>query len=220
MDTHVVSGRTCFFDLVPDSSCCLIEAVEGREDLDKEAGLIRKLTARSFSLAAFCVQKWNDELSPWPAPPAFGNVPFGGGAKETLSWTCQSLLPFLKEQTGADVFGLGGYSLAGLFALWAGYESDAFSCIMAASPSVWYPKFLEYAQSKPPRFHSVYLSLGNREEKTRNRMMAPVGDCIRTLEDRYQSQGLGTVLEWNEGGHFAPSEERCAKGWAWLLEHM
>ena len=39
---------------------------------------------------------------------------------------------------------IGGYSLAGLFSLWAAYQTDVFSGFAAASPSVWFPGFIEY----------------------------------------------------------------------------
>lgn len=41
---------------------------------------------------------------------------------------------------------LGGYSLAGLFSLWAAYQTNLFAGIAAASPSVWFPGFLDYAK--------------------------------------------------------------------------
>ncbi len=67
---------------------------------------------------------------------------------------------------------------------------------------------------------SVYLSLGGKEEKTKNAVMATVGDRTREqekllLEDPFAEQ---VVLEWNPGGHFADSGKRLAKGIKWLME--
>ena len=58
--------------------------------------------------------------------------------------------------------------MAGLFSLWAAYQTDAFGGVAAASPSIWFPDFLQYMKEHDIRTESVYLSLGDREEKTRN----------------------------------------------------
>ena len=102
--------------------------------------------ALPFALAAFGVKDWNRDLSPWEAPPVFGKVPFGGGTEETLRFVTDRLLPELHTRLAlSDVVKLciGGYSLAGLFALWAATRTDAFSGVAAASPSVWFPDWLD-----------------------------------------------------------------------------
>ena len=96
------------------------------ELLDAEIEAMRDC-ALPFALAAFEVRDWNRELSPWEAPPVFGKVPFGGMAEETLSFVLDRLLPELRTRLGADMkLCIGGYSLAGLFALWAATRTDAF----------------------------------------------------------------------------------------------
>ena len=67
---------------------------------------------------------------------------------------------------------------------------------------------------------SVYLSLGDKEEKARNPVMAQVGDCIRKQYELLVGQGVNTILEWNKGNHFQHTGERTAKGFAWLLNQM
>lgn len=62
--------------------------------------------------------------------------------------------------------------MAGLFTLWAAYQTDAFAGVAAASPSICFPDFLQYMKEHDIRTESVYLSLGDREEKTRNLVMA------------------------------------------------
>ena len=69
--------------------------------------------------------------------------------------------------------------MAGLFSLWAAYQTDAFAGVAAASPSIWFPDFLQYMKEHDIRTESVYLSLGDREEKTRNPVMTTVGECIQ-----------------------------------------
>ena len=173
-----------------------------------------------FALAAFEVKDWNRDLSPWEAPPVFGKTPFGGAAEETLDYVTEHLLPALRERLtldGSIGICLGGYSLAGLFALWAGTKTDLFSGIAAASPSVWFPGWLDYLKAHPLLAETVYLSLGDREERARNPVMARVGDCIREtyalLRDTHR-----VALEWNPGNHFQDSEKRTARAFCRIAE--
>lgn len=66
---------------------------------------------------------------------------------------------------------------------------------------------------------AVYLSLGGKEEKTGNPVMAMVGDRTREQERllRKEPRVRNVTLEWNRGGHFADSCRRLAKGVQWLL---
>ena len=172
-----------------------------------------------FALAAFEVTDWNRDLSPWAAPPVFGKVPFGGGAEETLRLLTDRLLPELRSRLalGEDTkLCIGGYSLAGLFALWAATRTDLFSGVAAASPSVWFPGWIEYVKTHPIRAGKVYLSLGDREERAKTPLMAAVGDCIREQYALLRADHTVT-LEWNPGNHFVDSDLRCAKGIAWVL---
>ena len=180
------------------------------ELLDAEIEAMRNC-ALPFALAAFAVKDWNRELSPWAAPPVFGKVPFGGMAEETLSFVLACLLPELRVQLGADMkVCVGGYSLAGLFALWAATETNAFSGVAAASPSVWFPGWMDYVKANPIQAKSVYLSLGDKEEQAKNPVMATVGDCIREQYALLQADHSVT-LEWNPGNHFQDSEKRTAR---------
>ncbi len=63
------------------------------------------------------------------------------------------------------------------------------------------------------------MSLGDREEKTKNKVMATVGDRTRRqaeiLKDDPNVEKL--FFEWNEGGHFDGPLKRVAKGIARIL---
>ena len=179
--------------------------------IENEVRVIRETTGEAFRLVAARVLNWNRDLSPWEAPPVFGKESFGSGAADTL----KELLELTGEP--GKTYYLGGYSLAGLFALWAAYRTDAFSGIAAASPSVWFPGFIDLAKRSRPACGTVYLSLGDREEKTRNPMMATVGDRIRELYDLLNAQGTDCVLEWNQGNHFKEPDVRTAKAFSWLI---
>ena len=59
-----------------------------------------------------------------------------------------------------------------------------------------------------------------KEEKTKNPVMARVGDRTRTQERilRNDPKVKQTTLEFNSGGHFADAQKRLAKAVKWLLE--
>lgn len=218
--TLSIGNRNCVIYRHEDARHVFIQPVDDH-DLDvlgSEIDEIARLTRVPFSLAAFKINDWNSELTPWQAPPAFGKKPFGNGASATLNYITQQLLPALKDNgINTEQCLLGGYSLAGLFALWAGYQTDIFSGIGAASPSVWYPAWIDYINDKKTLCPNIYLSLGDKEELTRNPIMAQVGNCIKRQHELLQSQAINTKLEWNPGNHFANSDKRMAKAFAWLL---
>ena len=115
---------------------------------------------------------------------------------------------------------IGGYSLAGFFALWSSFQTPLFHGIAAVSPSVWYPDWIGYAVTHKPKASFVYLSLGDKEEKTKNPIMARVGEYIRRLHELMATQGINTILEWNKGNHFQHTDERTANGFAWLINQI
>ncbi len=198
---------------VPSAAVVLIQPVSGHDlpEIEEEARTIRRLTGADFRLVAVKVADWDRDLSPWRAPAVFGDRPFGGGAADTL----EEILPFCAD--GAKTYFIGGYSLAGLFALWAAYRTDVFSGIAAASPSVWFPGFTDCMKENGIRCGAVYLSLGDKEEKARNPVMAAVGDRIREGYAILAGQGVRCVLEWNPGNHFRDAGLRTAKAFAWLM---
>ncbi len=185
----------------------------GIKSLKRELTQIRELTQTTFSLTAIAVDDWNRDLSPWSAPPVFGKEPFGDGAKETLDY----ILEACSDQSRSYI--LGGYSLAGLFCLWAACETDRFSGIAAASPSVWFPNFTDHLRENKLQTDAVYLSLGDAEAKAKNPTLANVSDCIEVTYTIIKDQKIPCILEWNPGNHFKDPDLRCAKAFAWILNN-
>ena len=178
-------------------------------------------SAHHFLFAAIPVESWNDALSPWKSPAVWGKQGFGGNATDTLRFLTEQVVPTLKQQFNLPEnvkIILGGYSLAGLFALWASTQTDLFYGVAAASPSVWFPGWMEFEQQHPIQAQRVYLGLGNKEERTKNAVMAVVGDNIRTLHSRLAERGTDCTLEWNSGGHFKNADLRTAKAFRWAME--
>ena len=201
----------------PDADTLLLQMVDDHdlEVIEKEISYIREMTGgQNFCLKAVKVNRWNNDLSPWPAEAVFGNEGFGEGAADTLDFLLNEVL---KEPESYRKIFIGGYSLAGLFALWAGYQTDVFNGIAAASPSVWFPHFTEYMQNNSIHTAAVYLSLGDREKKTKNPVMAQVGNAIRSAYSIIKNEGRDCILEWNKGNHFKDPDLRTAKAFSWLM---
>ena len=177
----------------PAARVILVQPV-GQQELpliDDEIVQIGQMTDRPFRYLAVQVENWNRDLSPWPAPAVFGDENFGDGAEALL----EEILPLCAEQDKDYI--IGGYSLAGLFALWSACRTDVFSGAAAASPSLWFPGFSAYMKEKGLECETVYLSLGMREEKTRNPVMRTVGDCARYCFAWMKEQGINCTLESN-----------------------
>ena len=83
-----------------------------------------------FTLVAVSDLDWNHDMVPWDSPPAFKNAePCTGGADDYLRLLTKEIIPTAeKELAGVPSWrGIAGYSLAGLFALYAIYRTDVFS---------------------------------------------------------------------------------------------
>ena len=223
-ENFVIDNKSCIGYITDAAKYLLIQPVDGHdiEVLDNEVAKIQDNIDKQFSLIAFKIEDWNNELSPWEAPPAFGNKSFGSGAKDTLEFIESKLIPTVKEKynLGGEIkFILGGYSLAGLFSLWSAYKSNTFSGIAAASPSVWFNDWEEFMKNNTPLSNTIYLSLGDTEEKTKNKVMSKVGDNIRKQEQLLKNDNINIILEWNKGGHFNDSNLRVAKVFVWCIEN-
>ena len=176
---------------------------------------VKALTNNDFSLAVFDVTDWNAQFSPWTAPAVFGKDAFSGKGNDTLRFLENGFLPEIKSKFPESEVFLTGYSLAGLFSLWALYETDKFNGAVCCSSSLWFDKWDEYAslhRIKSPS--TIYMSLGDREEKTKNKVMSKVGDRTRRQAEILKEDPNVEKLyfEWNEGGHFVEPLKRVAKG--------
>ncbi len=197
----------------PDAGVVLIQPVGEHElqGIETEFAAIVCRCKMNIRLIAVRIDDWNNDLSPWPAPAVFGKESFGGGARETLG----EVLRLCGDQS--RTYYIGGYSLAGLFALWAAFQTNVFRGVAAASPSVWFPGFVDYMKQQEISTDAVYLSLGDKEEKARNPVMAAVGNRIREAHALLKERNVNCVLEWNAGNHFQHADLRTAAAFAWVL---
>ncbi len=198
----------------PDSKTILIQPVDLRSirSLDAQINMIRELSDVDLCLKAVVVDDWFYDLSPWNNPPVFGNDAFGDGAKDTLEY----ILSLCVDENA--IYLIGGYSLAGLFSLWAAHKTDIFTGVAAASPSVWFPGFIDFINENTINCDCVYLSLGDKEGRTKNRIMSTVDECISSARETFSHTVKHCVLEYNPGNHFTDEAKRCAKAFAWILD--
>ena len=220
----MICGKKCILYLNEDTEYILIQPVDENDIsvLDSEVKHIEENADRNFSLVAFKIEDWNSELTPWEMSLLRGKGNFGDGAAGTLEFIKNDLILAVSEYINIEnkeiKYILGGYSLAGLFSLWSGYQTDIFEGIAAVSPSVWYKGWIEYVAAGKPLSEKIYLSLGDTEEKTKHQILSKIGDNIRKQHEILEnSENVKTVLEWNEGNHFQNPDIRTAKGFLWVM---
>ncbi|MFR4665538.1 MAG: alpha/beta hydrolase-fold protein [Subdoligranulum sp.] len=97
---------------------------------------------QDFSLVAVSKLEWNHDMVPWDIPPIFKNgASYTSGADEYLRLLINQIIPKAESLLqGTPAWrGIAGYSLAGLFALYSIYQTDAFSRVASVSGSLWFP---------------------------------------------------------------------------------
>ena len=91
---------------------------------------------------------------------------------------------------------------------------------VCCSSSLWFDDWDEYASSHRIKSPStIYMSLGDREEKTKNKTMSKLGDRTRRQAEILKNDPNVEKLffEWNKGGHFDEPLKRVAKGIAGIM---
>ena len=175
-----------------------------------------------FTLVAISDLDWNHDMAPWDSPPAFKNAePCTGGADDYLRLLTEEIIPTAeKEINGVPRWrGIAGYSLAGLFALYAIYRTALFSHVGSISGSLWFPGIKEYILSREAKRlpDCMYFSLGDKESKTRNPVLRSVRQNTEEIQAFYRGKGIDTVFQLNSGNHYDHAAERTVAGLCWLL---
>ena len=181
-----------------------------------------------FTLVAIKPACWNDDLTPWECPGLFADdAPFAGHAQDQLRLLEEEIIPQVERECGKPnspriCRTVAGYSLAGLFATWASFNSSAFSRIASASGSLWYPDFARFV-TEAPLAHPIdcaYFSLGSKEAKTPSRLLRNVATGTHEVVAAFRSKGVPTQFESNPGNHFKEPALRMARGIAWAISQQ
>jgi len=197
---------------------------EQEKQADKIAeGLAEK--EEGFLFIFYQAQAWGDDYSPWEASNPLDKAVFGGRAKNTLCFMENALYGLLNEEYGQYMRSgkpfLVGYSLAGLFCLWSFWNSALFDGVACCSGSLWYDHFVEYIRENEPKGSgAVYISLGDKEGKTKNPVLSQVNECTGNIVDVINQTASveRSTFTWNVGGHFQNVEQRISDGCLWLLD--
>jgi predicted alpha/beta superfamily hydrolase len=166
---------------------------------------------------------WNRDMSPWQAEKVFkSGTDFAGGADAYMKVLTVELIPEIEKALGFIPVkrGIVGYSMAGLFSIYALYKTNLFQLGASISGSLWFDGFLKYMQTHDLQgpVERIYFSLGDKEKKTKNPRMAQVEESTTKAEQYLRGCGIDTIYEVNQGNHFADVPERIAKGLMWLVK--
>ena len=160
---------------------------------------------------------WNHDMSPWYMPSIYSKEKsFSGGADEYLKLLIDEILPKANEliEGEPEFTGIAGYSLAGLFAVYAMYKTDVFDRVASMSGSLWFIDFIEYCKRNEYKRlpDKIYFSLGDKEANTRNPVLKTVHDKTIEISEYFKSIGTEVIFELNPGNHFTDTILRSAKG--------
>lgn len=176
-----------------------------------------------FSLAVINGVNWDDEMTPWPISPISENdTPCTGGADAYLPRLTEEIMPQIVSvlPSAPEYCALAGYSLAGLFAVYAAYKTDCFSRLASGSGSLWYPEFVQFATKNriSEEISVAHFSLGDEESHTGNPYLDSVEDNTSYIVSLFSGKGIRTALYMNRGNHYQNQAERMASGIRWILE--
>ena len=187
----------------------------------------KNIDCKEFILVSISNLDWNNEMTPWYSKKInkYGEE-FLGKADEYIQVLLDEIIPKIKKYIEENLkvkiknYTIAGYSLAGLFAIYASYKTNIFSKIVSASGSLWFPKFVDFVKENKisSNVEKIYFSLGNKESKVKNQILANVEKNTKEIEEIYKKQGIKTIYVENEGNHFKDASLRLAKGIKWILE--
>ena len=178
-----------------------------------------------FVLVCISNLDWNNDLTPWKSFPLFKeDSEYLGNGDRYIKELENIILPKINEYLESinkkvSYYALAGYSLAGLFALYSGYNTNLFAKIICVSSSFWYPNFLEYVLENKINnsVNKIYFSLGKKEKESKNKILCKVEDNTKKIYEHLKND-ITVIYEENRGGHFNNSEERIVKGIKWILK--
>ena len=154
------------------------------------------------------VADWGDALTPWPAPALRpGEKDFGGRAEETLA----SLVERLDQAPGPHA--ICGYSLGGLFALYAFVQEPRLAACACLSGSVWYEGWVDWLRENAPDCAGryAYFSVGKKEKRA-GLPFRHVEEDLAACAEILRANGCRVDVTLGPGSHIQHVTERLAAG--------
>lgn len=197
----------------------VVDMVERPFDLE---GMV---SGRRCHIVTVPVANWNDSLTPWPAPNIYRELPgYGGEAASTLGELVAKAMPTLERQAGLTPTcrAICGYSLGGLFALYALTHTEAFRACACLSGSVWYEGWVEHLRGLD--FDGAgcfaFLSIGTKEKRAGPKPLQSVQDNMEACATILRERGCAVEYAVGPGNHFAFVRERFEAGLTALDEAL
>ncbi|MDE6592546.1 MAG: alpha/beta hydrolase [Oscillospiraceae bacterium] len=187
-----------------------------KDEGEEVHSLLKKTDRDKFTLVTINITDWDHDMSPWEIPPVFkGGAPCTGGADEYLKALTSEIVPQTEALLKSVSWrGLAGYSLAGLFAVYAVYRTDIFSKIGSISGSLWFTGFREFADTNEMKIKpdKMYFSIGDKENCTANPYLKTVRENTEAIEKFFSEKGVSTVFKLNPGNHYNDPARRTVDG--------
>ena len=216
IETRTYHGIVLEIARAESERVCYILLPEGLKD-DGKAWMEDASGRYGVNIVVMSGMDWNDALTPWSAEGVFRKAkPFGGHADLFLKDLREDFIPAIESSLGLKKpeRTLAGISLSGLFAIWSVFRCDLFCGIASISGSFWYDGFPEWVkgQTLSPAAGKVFVSLGDREKRSRDKRMATVEEKTTEIVESMKEKGADvTFLLEEDTTHFSPVVPRLEK---------
>ena len=162
------------------------------------------------------ISDWDRFLSPWKMENPFQRrEAFRGDGDVTLS-ELLSLIPEVEKNRKYRSRSLIGYSMGGLFALWASTRTDLFDSVSSVSGSLWFEGLKDYLSQNRANAERIYLSLGKKEKKSSSPIISTVEEKTKEIFSLLSSQSYFVEYKEEEGGHFDNEGQRLINAVSFL----
>ncbi len=165
----------------------------------------------------------NADYTPWYVEPENPKYPeFEGKADEYLDFIVNILKPYVElNYTNIKSNTILGYSLGGLFSLYAVTKTNCFDKVVSMSGSFWYKNWIEYLKkSDIDRKISIYLNCGKKEGSFKDGLAkGNYGFTYLTYEILLEKNLKEVVLELDNKNHLNYVAERFIKAFKWIMQN-
>ncbi len=207
MEQFVIKGKKVTIYPSEGPNCPIIYLNNFAEDGNKVYDNLMARHNYDFTLVNIAKLDWNHDMSPWNIPALSKlDTPCTAGADDYLQLMIDEIIPCVedKRELKPSWRGLVGYSLAGLFAIYSMYKTDMFARFASMSGSLWAPNLIHFINDNEivATPECLYFSLGDKESKTRNKLLRTVQDNTQTIFEYFKAQKIDTIFELNHGNHY------------------
>ena len=162
------------------------------------------------------ISDWDRFLSPWKMENPFQRrEDFRGEGDVTLS-ELLSLIPEVEKNRKYRSRSLIGYSMGGLFAIWASTRTDLFDSVSSVSGSLWFEGLKDYLSQNRANAERIYLTLGKKEKKSSSPVISTVEEKTKEIFSLLSSQSYFVEYKEEEGGHFDNEGQRLINAVSFL----